>query len=76
MEKNNQTTQSNEGRSPDVGTSVWFAVYPCGWKLDMGTRENEEPVALFKFRSSADEYAKGWPETGEVRPHYLSFANK
>lgn len=24
MEQNNQTTKSNEGRSPDVGTSAWF----------------------------------------------------
>lgn len=35
MEKNNETTQSNEGRSPDVGTSAWFAI--VGSWLHIGT---------------------------------------
>lgn len=28
MDTNNEQTQSNEGRSPDVGTSAWFCEEP------------------------------------------------
>ena len=68
------TTDSANAATAALPLATWFAVYPCGWKLDIGndTRATEQPVAIFKFRSSADEYAQtGWPGIAEVRPHAM-----
>ena len=58
----------------DVGSSdssaIRWAVYPCGWKWEIGnmTRETESPIALFVHRHHAEDFCREWwPQLGEVR---------
>jgi len=43
----------------------WFAVFPCGDKLDLTA--SREPAACFKYREHADKYGhRMWPGFYEV----------
>lgn len=45
----------------------WFAVYPCGSKLDLCASFEDKPAAFFANWKAADEFAKKyWPNYGEV----------
>jgi hypothetical protein len=52
-------------------SACWWAVFPCGWKWEIGsmTRENESPIAIFRIKTHATDYKNVmWPNLGEVRP--------
>lgn len=51
-------------------SECWWAVFPCGWKWDIGdmTREEETPVAIFEHKHHATDFKNlMWPSLGEVR---------
>jgi len=53
-----------------VGSALRWAVFPCGWKWEIGrmTRENETPVAIFEHKHHAESFCREWwPQLGEVR---------
>lgn len=53
-----------------VCSALRWAVFPCGWKWEIGrmTRENETPVAIFEHKHHAESFCREWwPQLGEVR---------
>lgn len=53
-----------------VCSALRWAVFPCGWKWEIGkmTREGETPVALFEHQHHAESFCRQWwPQLGEVR---------
>ena len=63
-------TAARAGSQASCSALRW-AVFPCGWKWEIGkmTRENETPVAIFEHKHHAESFCRQWwPELGEVRP--------
>jgi hypothetical protein len=54
-----------------VGSALRWAVYPCGYKWEIGpyyNRDEEPPSAVFRVKAHAEDFcARKWPSTGEVR---------
>jgi len=45
----------------------WFAVYPCGSKLDLCASYEDRPVAFFEHQEKAVKFAiQHWPSFAEV----------